>query len=334
MIYAKLGSMVDTTHVPLLADEASSKSQVTCCHRKVTRLKVIGIGVVCTLTVLFIMKACISLRWTDRTCNFPSSSYETNINRKRRLPQSIIIGVRKAGTGALRHFLDLHPDVITASKEPNFFSFRYENGFDWYKRLMPYSSEGQMTIEKSSNNFHNEQAPGRTYDFNSTIKLIVVVREPVERAISDYTQRVINNRSRHNFEDAVFNHRTGEINRDYICIRPSLYHTNLKRWLKYFPLSQIHIVDGENMKRKPYDEIYKVEEFLGLSHQVRKEQFVFNATKGFFCFRTSSVVECLRENKGRQHIVISQDIKDRLKRHFQPLNELFFKQIGQRFDWS
>ncbi|XP_060083511.1 heparan sulfate glucosamine 3-O-sulfotransferase 1-like [Ylistrum balloti] len=325
--------MEDEAHVPLIADDM--KSQVTCCHRKVTRLKLIGICVICTLSVLFITKACIARRWSERTCKFPSSEYNlANDNRKRRLPQSIIIGVKKAGTGALRHFLDLHPDVITASKEPNFFSFRYENGFDWYKSLMPYSSEGQITIEKSSNNFHHEQAPGRTFAFNSTIKLIVVVREPVERAISDYTQRVINNRSRRKFEESVFNFRTGEINREYICIRPSLYHTNLKRWLKYFPLNQIHIVDGENLKRNPYEEIYKVEEFLGLSHQVRREQFVFNATKGFFCFRTSSVVECLRENKGRQHIVVDEEVKARLKRHFRPLNELFFKQIGQRFDWS
>ncbi|XP_033762153.1 heparan sulfate glucosamine 3-O-sulfotransferase 1-like [Pecten maximus] len=326
--------MEDTSHVPLIADNMNSKVQVTCCHRKVTRLKLIGICVICTLTLIFITKACITRQWPDRTCKFPSSNYMASDSRQRRLPQSIIIGVKKAGTGALRHFLDLHPDVITAGKEPNFFSFRYENGFDWYRNLMPYSTKGQLTIEKSSNNFHHEQAPGRTFEFNNTIKLIVVVREPVERAISDYTQRVINNRSRRKFEDSVFNFRTGEINREYICIRPSLYHTNLKRWLKYFPLSQIHIVDGENLKRNPYEEIYKVEEFLGLSHQVRREQFVFNATKGFYCFRTSSVVECLRENKGRQHILINPEVKSRLKRYFLPLNELFFKQIGKRFDWS
>ncbi|OWF49373.1 heparan sulfate glucosamine 3-O-sulfotransferase 1-like [Mizuhopecten yessoensis] len=325
--------MDDTAHVPLIADDMKLQ-QATCCHRKVTRLKLIGICFICTLTILFITKACITRRWPDRTCKFPSTNYLVNDNRKRRLPQSIIIGVKKAGTGALRHFLDLHPDVITASKEPNFFSFRYENGFDWYNKLMPLSREGQITVEKSSNNFHHEQAPGRTFEFNSTIKLIVVVREPVERAISDYTQRVINNRSRRKFEDSVFNFRTGEINREYICIRPSLYHTNLQRWLKYFPMSQIHIVDGENLKSNPYEEVYKVEEFLGLSHQVKREQFVFNATKGFFCFRTSSMVECLRDNKGRQHILIDPELKDRLKRYFRPLNELFFRQIGQRFDWS
>lgn len=315
---------------PLLADDTS---QARCCHRKVTRLKLFGVCVVCTLSFLFITQACVARQWLEPECTFPPSRYLATDHRKQRLPQSIIIGVKKSGTGALRHFLDLHPDVVTTDREPNFFSFRYDKGFDWYKSLMPYSNEGQITIEKSSNNFHHELAPERTFEFNSSIKLIVVVREPVERAISDYTQRVINNRSRRTFEDAVFSVRTGEMNHDYICIRPSLYVTNLQRWLKFFPLSQIHVVDGENLKRQPYEEVFKVEKFLGLPHRVKKEQFVFNATKGFYCFKNGSAVECLRENKGRQHIQIDMDVKLRLKKYFRPLNELFFRRIGQHFDW-
>ena len=90
-------------------------------------------------------------------------------------------------------------------------------------------------MEKSSNNFHNKQAPGRTYAFNSKLKLIVVVREPVHRAISDYTQRVVNNKLDVNFENAAVVEETGEINESYMCLKPSYYYKHLQRWLKYFP---------------------------------------------------------------------------------------------------
>lgn len=73
----------------------------------------------------------------------------------RRLPQVIIIGVRKCGTRALLEMLALHPRVQKAAGEVHFFDRddNYRRGLEWYRRKMPHSFRGQITIEKSPSYF-------------------------------------------------------------------------------------------------------------------------------------------------------------------------------------
>jgi [heparan sulfate]-glucosamine 3-sulfotransferase 5 len=73
----------------------------------------------------------------------------------RRLPQAIIIGVRKCGTRALLEMLALHPRVQKAAGEVHFFDRddNYRRGLEWYRRKMPHSFRGQITIEKSPSYF-------------------------------------------------------------------------------------------------------------------------------------------------------------------------------------
>ena len=83
-------------------------------------------------------------------------------------------------------------DVIfrVAKSEVHFFS-RYNNyrqGLDWYRRVMPYSRADQLTIEKTPAYFHSPSVPQRIHDMNSSIKLVLLVRDPVKRAVSDFIQ--------------------------------------------------------------------------------------------------------------------------------------------------
>ena len=73
----------------------------------------------------------------------------------RHLPQAIIIGVRKCGTRALLEMMFLHPQIQKAAGEVHFFdrAENYEKGLEWYRRKMPYSFKGQVTIEKSPSYF-------------------------------------------------------------------------------------------------------------------------------------------------------------------------------------
>lgn len=73
----------------------------------------------------------------------------------RRLPQALIIGVRKCGTRALLEMLHLHPAIQKAAGEVHFFDRdeNYSRGLDWYRRRMPHSFRGQVTIEKSPSYF-------------------------------------------------------------------------------------------------------------------------------------------------------------------------------------
>lgn len=56
-----------------------------------------------------------------------------NESESKKLPQAIIIGVKKGGTRALLEFLRLHPDVRAVGAEPHFFDRNYEKGLEWYR---------------------------------------------------------------------------------------------------------------------------------------------------------------------------------------------------------
>lgn len=73
----------------------------------------------------------------------------------RRLPQALIIGVRKCGTRALLEMLALHPRIQKAAGEVHFFDRddNYRRGLEWYRHRMPHSFRGQVTIEKSPSYF-------------------------------------------------------------------------------------------------------------------------------------------------------------------------------------
>jgi Sulfotransferase domain len=109
---------------------------------------------------------------------------------KRRLPHMLIIGVRKCGTRALLEMLNLHPRIQKASGEVHFFDRddNYRRGLEFYRSKMPESTEQQITIEKSPSYFVTSEASERIRAMNASIKLLLIVREPVVRAISDYTQ--------------------------------------------------------------------------------------------------------------------------------------------------
>lgn len=113
---------------------------------------------------------------------------------QRRLPQCIIIGARKAGTRALLEYLSIHRQIRKADAEVHFFDNddRYRLGLDFYRRSMPYSRSDQITVEKTPAYFVTPDVPNRIYAMNSSIRLVLIVRDPVERLISDFAQLRLN----------------------------------------------------------------------------------------------------------------------------------------------
>lgn len=259
---------------------------------------------------------------------------------KRRLPQCLIIGVRKGGTRALLEFLNLHPSIQAHKQEVHFFDddHNYSLGLDWYRSRMPYSYPNQITIEKTPAYFVVEPVPSRVYRMNSSLKLLLIVRDPVDRAISDYMQihssRLNRGKYHMRFEDLAIHPVTGEVNRSYKAIRRSIYHRHMAMWLRYFPLDQFHFVSGENLVRSPMEELMKVEEFLGIDHKLSRNHFYFNKTRGFFCMRVDQQEKCLASSKGRAHPEIRSSVTTKLRRFFTPHNLRFYEMVGLNFGWT
>uniref|UniRef100_A0A8D0DTK6 Sulfotransferase n=1 Tax=Salvator merianae TaxID=96440 RepID=A0A8D0DTK6_SALMN len=259
---------------------------------------------------------------------------------EKRLPQALIIGVKKGGTRALLEALRAHPEVRAVGTEPHFFDRNYHRGLDWYRDVMPRTVEGQLTMEKTPSYFVTTEAPKRIHSMAKDTKLIVVVRDPVTRAISDYTQTLSKKPDIPTFEVLAFKNRTlGLIDASWSAIRIGLYALHLESWLQYFPLSQMHFVSGERLITDPAGEMGKVQDFLGLRQVVTEKYFYFNKTKGFPCLKkpdesSSSSPHCLGKSKGRTHPQIDQDVIQRLRKFYKPFNTMFYQMTGQDFQWE
>ncbi|XP_062979315.1 heparan sulfate glucosamine 3-O-sulfotransferase 3A1-like [Elgaria multicarinata webbii] len=256
----------------------------------------------------------------------------------KRLPQAVIIGVKKGGTRALLEFLRVHPDVRAAGAEPHFFDRNYGRGLAWYRELMPRTLDGQITMEKTPSYFVTKEAPARISAMSKDTKLIVVVRDPVTRAISDYTQTLSKKPDIPTFESLTFKNRTtGLIDTSWSAIQIGIYAKHLENWLLYFPIGQILFVSGERLISDPAGELGRVQDFLGLKRIITDKHFYFNKTKGFPCLKKaegSSKPHCLGKTKGRTHPNIDQKVVQRLREFYRPFNMKFYQMTGHDFGWD
>ncbi|KAG7459928.1 hypothetical protein MATL_G00215920 [Megalops atlanticus] len=203
---------------------------------------------------------------------------------------------------------------------------------------MPSTLEGQITMEKTPSYFVTNSAPKRIHSMARDIKLIIVVRNPVTRAISDYTQTLSKKPEIPTFEVLAFKNRTlGLIDASWSALRIGIYALHLESWLQYFPLAQMHFVSGERLIVDPAGEMAKVQDFLGLKRIVTDKHFYFNKTKGFPCLKKpedSSTPRCLGKSKGRTHPRIDPDVIFRLHKFYKPFNMMFYQMTGQNFGWE
>lgn len=267
-----------------------------------------------------------------------SSIVRTTKGGSRRLPQALIIGVKKSGTRALLEFLRIHPDVRAPGPEAHFFDKHYHRGLEWYRKQMPSTIDGQITMEKTPSYFVTKDVPGRVYNMSKDIKCLVVVRDPVTRAISDWTQAASKRSDIRPFEEMAFiDNFTGLVDTSWGAIRIGVYAKHLERWLKYFPLEQLHFVNGEKLISEPSEELSRVQDFLGLKRVINDKHFYWNSTKGFPCLKKpegSGNPHCLGKSKGRAHPQVSSRVIKRLQDFFRPFNAKFYQMTGIDFGWD
>lgn len=300
--------------------------------------------------------------------NHTSNHSRLSVGRVKRLPQALIIGARKCGTRALLKFLQINPQIRAAQNEVHFFDRddRFRLGLEWYKDQMETSSENELSIEKTPSYFVTKGVAERVAAMNSSIKLIVILRNPVTRLISDFSQIVANKieisstnettpgeieeawqEASKLFEQQLLR-QDGSLKDRWRAIQIGMYSKYLEKWLKVFPLSQFHFVNGERLIVDPTYELNKVERFLALTRSINRDDFIFDSRKGFYCIAAKNEnisnlngsvassnieVRCLSKHKGRRHISVSAKVKNKLRQFYRPYNEYLFSTIGNQFDW-
>ena len=269
-----------------------------------------------------------------------NASSLTEVKLKRRFPNVIIIGAKKSGTTALKEFLCSHPLIHCPVGEMHFFNRHFANGVTWYINKMPKTKENEITLEKTPNYFVNSTTPKALYNLSRNVKLILIVRHPIIRAVSDYLHflrrlpwKVQNPRP--TFDSFVF-HLDGTIITNISLIDVSMYDIHYQRWLEWFDRKQILVVDGEELIVNPVPILEKIETYLNISHYFEKSMFGLDEKKGFFCWQKrpeDTKKKCFSSIRGQKHPTLSNSTWDKLREFFKPHSKRFCNLADVKYDW-
>ncbi|MDY6938043.1 MAG: tetratricopeptide repeat protein [Cyanobacteriota bacterium] len=199
-----------------------------------------------------------------------------------REPNFIIIGAMKCGTTSLYEYLAQHPNILPClEKEVHFFSYKYDRGLDWYRSYFYPVPEGRKYLngEASPSYIHMRDTERRVFENFPDVKLIAILRNPIDRAFSHYhhlKNRVgVESRS---FEDAVDAEmqilqnmedfpwewdKHWSTQKGYLYL--GLYVYFLQRWMSVFPKEQFLVLTTENLQAKPALTMKQTFKFLGVS---------------------------------------------------------------------
>ncbi|MEP7171396.1 MAG: sulfotransferase domain-containing protein [Bacteroidota bacterium] len=274
-------------------------------------------------------------------------------------PNFLIIGAQKSGTSSLHYYLSAHPNLVKASlKEIHFFNrdSNFKKGFNWYEKHFSHPlSNKKLFYEATPNYVYNKQSAERIYNYQPGIKLILLLRNPVDRAYSSW------NMYRNFFENKnipamlsqspigeggfyiykyLFENRSSfpsfkecidyEIKRteseDFFeeepsFIRRGIYYLQLKNYLKYFPENQLLIFGFKELAENRLEMLFKIEDFLNIEH------FDFSSAKNVI----DKIV--VTKQKIRYAEKIDESIRSELNDYYQKWNDKLCELIGKQLKW-
>lgn len=188
------------------------------------------------------------------------------------LPDVIIIGAQKCGTSSLHYYLDCHPDIrMSVQKELNFFSeeAQWSRGVDWYKKQ--FTGDAKIFGEASPGYTMypvRQGVPARMHQLIPDARLIYLVRDPVERMVSHYLDRVKGGREQRPVEEALLD--PGPENFYY---RYSQYYDQLSRFLKYYPRDAVYVETAGRLKKDRPAVLREIFRFLGVDPEFNCPEF-------------------------------------------------------------
>lgn len=250
-------------------------------------------------------------------------------------PDFLIIGAMKCGTTSLYQYITMHPQVTAAThKELHYFDMNFERGPNWYFNQFPGNNENKITGEATPFYLFCPDVPKKVFQMFPKIKLIVLLRNPVERAISHFYYFDLRNRRRRRVNkeadrefDQVFEIEKKSINdlntyfqkfnmreiQNY-CISLGIYINQIKQWREYFPGSQMLIIDSDDLLNDTPNTVNRVFEFLGLPKYNLAGYETFN------------------KNSGKKEI--KKETMDQLYDFYEKYNRELEDYLGMKFNWN
>jgi hypothetical protein len=277
----------------------------------------------------------------------PSQLYKFNKNRRlffwwifhrlttplRVLPDFLIIGVMKGGTTSLFHYLAKHPEIKPPfRKEIKFFDIHYGQGLNWYRAHFPLKAKmsiGTITGEATPYYIFHPLASERVAKAIPNVRLIAILRNPVDRGYSHYNHMVRVGREDLSFEDALEAEEKRLFQEDekitsnpdystfmhlhYSYKARGRYVEQIKRWLGFFQRDQMLFLSSEKLYEQPSMVYDRATEFLGVSRWIPAEFKAFNQGG---------------------YDGLSGTARARLSDYFKPYNQELYELLNMDFGWD
>lgn len=190
----------------------------------------------------------------------------------RPLPSILLVGAMRAGTTSLFRSLAEHSRVVDPThKELHYFDVFHDRGPAWYRAFFPIGPRA-VAIEASPSYLNHEQAAARAADLLPDARILVVLRDPVERAWSNYRFRRGYEREHRSFAEAVdeelaegptpFTEFRNPAEVPYLSA--GLYADQLRRWFDAYGTDGVLVLDAHEVFADPPAGLERVQRFAGL----------------------------------------------------------------------
>ena len=260
--------------------------------------------------------------------------------RARVRPTFLVIGAQKGGTTALYRYLREHPAAFCATpKEVHYFNVEYHRGPGWYLAHFPLATRGAAVRrrlgvrpavgEVTPAYLFHPRVPEQVHAFDPELKLVAALRDPVERAYSQYQMQLRGGTETRSFEyalereeeewprelerllaDPAYVSPTG-LQRSYVA--RGRYAEQLERWLRFFPREQLLILTSEDLLGDPAGPMAAVAAFLGIPAW-QAETYPLRSVN--------------------EYGPMAPEVRDRLARTFEPHNRRLEELLGRRLPWT
>lgn len=187
------------------------------------------------------------------------------------LPNLIIIGAQKCATTSLHYYLNQHPQIfMSREKELNFFlqEWNWSKGIEWYRSQFYGSAKIYGESSPGYTNYpHFAGAPKRMFGVIPGARLIYILRDPVERIISQYVHSYSSGRENKTLSKALANMATNRY------VQRSQYYLQLHQYLEFYDPSQILVLTQEDLNTRRQETLKKVFTFLGVDASFYSDKF-------------------------------------------------------------
>jgi hypothetical protein len=184
-----------------------------------------------------------------------------------------IVGFQKAGTTSILKYLSQQEGIYAhPQKEMTFFSVEEEYEKGWVqaiKRYFPHYTAGKKLLIKHATLIRHEASIKRLYEHNPDAKIIICLRDPVQRAYSSYLMEKANGNQTQNFKEVIAeafeNHAKGESDWRYnVFVKLGEYVNYIDMLHQYFPKESIYVLKIENFHQDKLNQFTQLCNWLGI----------------------------------------------------------------------